>query len=327
MAPAPTASLVLDSVDGLPGWRGSFSIYQERAFAEVFASLYDLQVIEADGVLLLVSRRPLLHNMSAFVGSPAIPEPFALWWARVESLECSQVEIQGAPPLPALERHRTSAADCFSFVVDLRLGEEALWTGLSHECRKAIRKGRRAGLEIRETQDERDLRAFYGQLLLASEGGRRFAIAPYRALCGVMRSGFGRLFLSLAKGRPVGGAFYVVSTSLYGWFSCFLRELAPDTPSNSLYWEVIRWGATRGLRFHDFGVQSLSGQGGLTLFKKSYRPFLVPACSYRVPQSQLKLGLGSLLRRLRSSLRAGADAVDRDTVSEVAQTGLPGTSP
>lgn len=298
MARDSDASLILDAADELPGWRGSLAIYQERAFAEVFASLHGLEVIEADGVLLLVSQRPLLHNMSVFVGSPRVPEPFARWWARIEALQCSQVEIQGASAIAALERHRISAADSFSFVTDLRLGEEALWTRLGKNCRTAIRKGRSSGLEVRETQDEGDLRVFYDLLLLASEGGRRFAVAPYRVLCGVLRSGFGRLFLALGRGRPVGGVFYLASTSLHAWFACFLRERMPDTPGNGLYWEAMRWGMARGLHFHDFGVQSLGAQPGLTPFKRSFSPFLVPAHAYRVPQSRLKLALASLPRWL-----------------------------
>lgn len=304
MAYDSEASLILDAADALPGWRGSLSIYQERAFAEVFASLHGLEVVEADGVLLLVSRRPLLHNMSAFVGSPEVKQPFARWWERIEALKCSQVEIQGAPPIAALEPHRTSPADSFSFVTDLRLGEDALWARLGKNCRTAIRKGHRCGLEVRETQDEADLRAFYDLLLPASEGGRRFAVAPYRVLLGVLRSGFGRLFLALGQGRPVGGVFYLASTSLYAWLSCFLRERMPDTPGNGLYWEAMRWGVARGVHFHDFGVQSLGGQPGLTPFKRSFTPFLVPSHAYRVPQSRLKLALGSLPRWLRSSREA-----------------------
>ena len=166
------------------------------------------------------------------------------------------------------------------------------------DCRKAIRKGRRHSLEVREAQDAADVEAFHRLLSGASPGGTSFAIAPVGLLQGVFRSRFGKLFLAVGRGQIVGGIFYVTMEDCFAWFSCFERDLMPDTPGNLVFWENIRWAVGQGLRYYDLGAQSLADKPNLTLFKKSFGPDLVPAHAFRVPQSRLKRGVASLGRRL-----------------------------
>ena len=106
-----------------------------------------------------------------------------------------------------------------------------------------------------------------------------------------------------AEVQVIGGLFFLLTHSMWGYLGATDRSCAHLKPGNLLHWEAMRWGIRRGLGFYDFGDQSLSEHPGMTRFKRAFSPLVLPSYWYNVPRS--------IPKRLLSRVRWGLTPVDR----------------
>jgi FemAB-related protein (PEP-CTERM system-associated) len=184
----------------------------------------------------------------------------ALWEAaqRVARRERAEVvELRQGPPsgLPL-----ASLGSKVSVMLELAGESQAMWKRLDAKVRNQIRKAMTSGLTAAwygiEGLD--DFYAVFAQNMrdLGSPvHGRRFFAAILEEF-----AGDARLLLVREGPRVVAGGVCMVfrDTVLVPWASS-LREWRSRCPSNLLYWEVIRSGCDKGLRWLDFGRSSPGG--------------------------------------------------------------------
>jgi FemAB-related protein (PEP-CTERM system-associated) len=184
----------------------------------------------------------------------------ALWQAasevsrreRAPSIELRQGEPSGLelPPLGSK----------VSVMLELARDPDAMWKRLDAKVRNQVRKATGSGLEpawcgIEGLDDFYTVFAQNMRDLGSPVHARGFFAAILEEF-----SGAARLLLVRDGRRTVAGGVCIVfrDTVMVPWASS-LREWRSKCPSNLLYWEVIRSGCDKGLRWLDFGRSSPGG--------------------------------------------------------------------
>ncbi len=160
-----------------------------------------------------------------------------------------------------------------TYLIDLRLGEDELWSNLKSECRNRIRKARTAGLTIRLEDGPEFLDDFwtislgvFGRRKRQPTFTRRFLEAVWRRLAA---TGNICVLSAFLEGRRVGTLVLPHDDHfMYYWAGGTFAEHLQAAPNNLLHWEAILEARRRGLRQYDF----ISSKGSAGRFKKTFGP-------------------------------------------------------
>jgi hypothetical protein len=288
-------------IEGPADWPGSFDIYQNPELAERFAWHLRMEVADRDGLLTLVRRRLGLGTFRLFVGAPETVGGFETWAPRLT--DYSYMEVRTNRPVADFEAYRISADDNYSLIKDLSVGAENLFEGFEKRCRNAIRGGARCGVVVRSVERPSELKTFYELCARASENGKRFRLPSFELFRDLLATRHSRLHLAIGEGQIIGGAAFLLSTSMVGFLCAFDRNFGHLKPNNLMHFESMKWGIENGYRFYDMGDQSLALNPQLTAFKASFNPSLVPAFHYLVPGSRWKTLLVEAGTRLIRPIR------------------------
>jgi len=158
--------------------------------------------------------------------------------------------------------------------VDVRRDEEATWTSLPSSARRALRRARKAGVEVRTATDASDLRAFHALHVGVRKHKYGLLAQPYSFLEHIweafLDSDDGALLLATIDGQIVAGVMFLE------WQDVLYYKLnASDTayldarPNDLVLWEGIRHAHKRGLSQLDFGLTD-GDQEGLIRYKRKY---------------------------------------------------------
>lgn len=197
------------------------------------------------------------------------------------------------PPRPGFTRDLRETR-----VVDLAAGEDALWDGLATRCRTAIRQAGKAGLTVElATEPDRAPAGLAEYWALAEETYLRSRMPPphprklYEAwfrdgapptLYGAVRME-GRLLAA--------GLFPYGDGDMYYHDGVSATDARALRPNNLLLWEVMRWGARRGLENFDLVGTNVPG---LRLFKASFGGAVRPYWAVRLaPGGIARAGLAA----------------------------------
>jgi len=134
-----------------------------------------------------------------------------------------------------------------SMTLDLDPDPDALWNGFKTKLRTEIRKGMKAGFEVRSGREEL-VRPFYDVL---SRGWHSMGTPIYgRSFFDIVLQEFGssvEITLLSRDGVPVGAAFDgFFRDTVEGMWTYSRREYAADNANYLLYWELIRRSCDRG---------------------------------------------------------------------------------
>jgi hypothetical protein len=283
----------------LSDFSGSFENFQDPAFAEILARAWGLQVVQRDGLVLILNQYPILGYLGGIMGSPELIGPFARWQEIIHGLNFSSLKVITSEHIDPWERYCISPPDNHNMLLDLSLGEKALFASFDRSCRKAIRSGEKAGVIVREAQGEEDLRAFYQLALVTSDYGRKFDLWPISLIGELLSSKYAKLLVAVSGSHVVGGIFFLLSRHLHLWISGIDPSALHMKPGNLMFFEAILWGMKNGFKYADFGQQGLSQNPGIVQFKMSFNPILKPSYVYQVPGSWIKLRLTDLRKSLK----------------------------
>jgi hypothetical protein len=158
--------------------------------------------------------------------------------------------------------------------LDLRSGQEFLWNGLEGSVRRALRKAKGHGLELRVAYDEAALRVFFELHTLTRQ---RHGLPPqpwafFRQLHREKLLGpdAGFVVSASTQGRPVAAAVFLrCGTAAVYKFGASDERAWDCRPNHLVMWEGIRQLAVSGARSLHFGRSSI-GQEGLRRFKLSW---------------------------------------------------------
>jgi hypothetical protein len=163
-----------------------------------------------------------------------------------------------------------------SYWLDLRKGEDALWSGLRGSCRRAIRKARRLEIQI-VPLDDVDL---YFRMLDATFA-RRGTVSPHpKQFFQVMLETLIPRDLLWAwgaeyDGRIIAGGLFLHNdreAHFLSGASLLTPEYRSVRANNLLHWHAIASAAQRGLRIYNLGGRGIHS---IDRFKESFGPEMV----------------------------------------------------
>jgi len=226
-------------------------------------SLYAERDGKISGVL------PLFLVSNWIVGRCLISTPFADYGGicaedeeSADALVARAVEIGIAEKIGFLElRHKTGKPrpkfhikDLYvSFATELATEPEAQFKRLPRDTRYMIRKGEKAGLELRSGFEQ--LPEFYELFTL---NWRRFGTPVFspqwlETLVHEFQGGVD-LTMVRANGRPVAGVFsFRFRNTLFPHYSGASPDANTLAANNFIYWELMKSAINQGLRRFDFG--------------------------------------------------------------------------
>jgi hypothetical protein len=291
---------------------GAWEMFQHPRFLDIYASHYGWRVLAHHGVLIFARSVPGLGLMRTQVYSPEAGGG-AQWHRILRDLPAGRIEVMTNAPAPESLARPTSPPDLHSLIIDLRPGIDDLFASFESRTRKAIRRAEREGMTVGPARDLADLDAFHALLMRVTRGGTVYQAPDLSLLHAITRGGFSRLYVARHGGQIVGGAFLLTNRYSHGFVSCFDPQACGGLPGNLLYWGVIQGEIEAGMPFLDLGAQSLSQQPGLTMAKRSFSPFLLPAYRYELTPSPWRARVGDVVRRFRRSSEPAPPAPTKET--------------
>lgn len=221
-----------------------------------------------------------------------------------------QLKSLDADPLcSSLERIDTSVIA----VLPLSSDPDAMWKGFRDKIRNAIRKGQKAGFEVRTGDGE--LEHYYDVLAdnMHRKGTPIYGLRFMKELQAAFGSRCEILCLS-HNGQPVSAGFVVYwKDTVYVPFASSRASHFHLNPNNILYWEVIQRGCKRGCKQLDFGR---SPKDSSTLAFKLFwgattvpQPFYVHQVRGKPPTLESGPGLQKLIQLWQRLPRPVVDAI------------------
>jgi len=230
------------------------------------------------------------------------------------SIESSGPPIHGCDAgefIPVFEDRGYSVRIWNTFLVDLRVEPDELWTRLERSARKSVRRAQDQGVSVQRVKDLAELRLYYDFAVSqeANRRGRMFSFDNMAVMWDVLREHAGVEFFVAVQGeRMLGGLGVWVYNGLLTEFwvarsdhSVELRMYEGDL----IRWEIIRWGHASGHRVYDLaGVApdpvAGSKEAGIFRFKKKWGGKLhsYPLMDRSLPG--VVPTLAQVLRRVRS---------------------------
>jgi hypothetical protein len=154
--------------------------------------------------------------------------------------------------------------------LDLRVGEEKLFSGLESSVRRAIRKAEKSGVTVEVLQSVEAVKIFYS---LQCQTRRKHGLPPqpFRFFLNIHRNilsqNMGLVVVARHQGRPIAASVYFIfdgrAIYKYGASDETLQDLRGG---NLVMWTAIKEFARRGAKHLDLGRTSL-GNDGLRKFK------------------------------------------------------------
>jgi FemAB-related protein (PEP-CTERM system-associated) len=171
-----------------------------------------------------------------------------------------------------LDRHELNLAtneDKMTMLLQLEADPEVIWKSFKAKVRNQVRKGEKAGLEVRMGGIEY-LDDFYGAFAINMRdlGSPVHSKALFENLLHEFPDST-RIFTVYLGSETVGGAIFISfkDTATVPWASS-KREYFQYCPNNLLYWEVIKYACEQGFKYFDFGRSTKDS--GTYRFKKQW---------------------------------------------------------
>ncbi len=176
--------------------------------------------------------------------------------ARSGGMDFLRMFTRVGVPLPDIEPGVASVQRKTTHVLDLALGEDAIWEGMEGRCRTAVRKALKDGVTVGEAVGDGFidryvdmLEGVYARQGLASPNARPF----YREMWSLFG---GREIIGLMavhEGRDIAGALFVMDPhDAYYISGASVADAGRVSPNNILQWEAIRLAMARGVDRYDF---------------------------------------------------------------------------
>jgi CelD/BcsL family acetyltransferase involved in cellulose biosynthesis len=179
----------------------------------------------------------------------------------------------------------------FRHVTNLSNEPEKLRLKLESEkhLKRNLKRAETSRLNIREAQDEKDLREFHK---LTIETRRRLCLLPwpYQFIEAIYRhvvlGGYGFLILAELDGRVVAGSMYFAFKDIVLLkFNASRKEYTEYRPNYLVTWKAMERSCKAGYRFFDFGITD-SDNVGLLSFKRQWATKETPLHYYYYPAIQ-----------------------------------------
>jgi lipid II:glycine glycyltransferase (peptidoglycan interpeptide bridge formation enzyme) len=149
-------------------------------------------------------------------------------------------------------------------------GYDEIWKAYNKRVRGAVRKAKKAGVIVRETEDEAEIMHFY-RLYLALMERFNSTPKPYELLRYLQKSSIARLVVAQLDHRIIAGLLFLhFNSSVRLWCEASDPRFLRCRPNNAIIDYIIQWACEHGYPRVDFGA-SPPGSKGLIAFKEEWR--------------------------------------------------------
>jgi hypothetical protein len=156
--------------------------------------------------------------------------------------------------------------------IDLETDETEAWAALAGSARRAIRKARDAGVEVRADNDLTTLRSFYDLHLEVRKHKYGLLPQPFTFFESLLKT-FGERLVLLGAWHGdalVAGILYLAwGDTFYYKFNASSEYSLEVRPNDLLMWEGMRYAVSRGLKTVDLGRTDADHES-LTRYKAKY---------------------------------------------------------
>jgi hypothetical protein len=161
---------------------------------------------------------------------------------------------------------------------ELRTYDE-IWKAYNKRVRGAVRKAKKTGVIVRETEDAAEMMDFYRLYLALMEqfnrertGGSLYvAPKPYELLRYLQTSSIARLVVAQLDDRIIAGLLFLhFNSSVRLWCEASDPNFLSYRPNNAIIDYIIQWACEHGYPCVDFGASPPESKG-LIAFKEEWR--------------------------------------------------------
>ena len=171
-----------------------------------------------------------------------------------------------------------------TWIVDLRQGPEAIWSGLKKRARQQVRKAEKAGLQIRAATGDADLETYVRlhRKTYARTGVRAHPHAYFAELWRhFVDPGLARVFFAELDGEVIGAQnFGLYKGATIYWTGASDEQALENGANHLLQWRALEQMANDGIEWAEIGEAfpgTRSGKlQGLSFFKESFGGDLYP---------------------------------------------------
>ncbi|HLB43345.1 MAG TPA: peptidoglycan bridge formation glycyltransferase FemA/FemB family protein [Gammaproteobacteria bacterium] len=166
--------------------------------------------------------------------------------------------------------------------IDLQIGKEKLWMNLKKQCRNDIKRSKKLGVIIEESNSLADLNSFYKICESISKSkkfsfGNSFKIMSY-LLSNVNNNDAVKsyLFISRYENEICGGAFIMACGESIHYISGAVdRRFSHLCIGEALQWVIIEWALNNNYKKYDLEGISSKQDSGVDKFKKKFGGYVV----------------------------------------------------
>lgn len=192
-----------------------------------------------------------------------------------------------------------------NYIIDLSVGNNELFSNLSSSKRRQIRKAReKLGVQIVNTQDEKDIKEFYNILSYHYAHYVRKPIPPLEFFFLInkilVKKYLAKIFVIKHYNEVIGGIISPISDNfykkvIYELYICGSRTHNILYPSVMATWAPIEWGSYNGIDYFDFfGVGKPNVNYGVREFKSKFGGKLVNYGRFEKVHQPLKFKIAKI---------------------------------
>jgi len=210
---------------------------------------------------------PFAHHCGPIGDSEAV---YALLNYELDSFDASEtgfIEIRDV-----VNHGKFESQNSFStYILDLSVGSDNIWTNLESNVRRGVRKSQKSGVEVSVTKNIEDLRSFF-ELNCITKRNIGVPAHPWKFFRNLFEclGDYEQLFLAKYQEEIIGGGIreYYGSTVLAG-YAASDPKYSKFNPFNAINWASIEDACRRGYKSYDLGRVSYDNEG-LEFFKKRW---------------------------------------------------------
>ena len=178
----------------------------------------------------------------------------------------------------------------FTHVLNTNTSIDSIWNAYNKRVRGAVRKAEKSGVEVRDTDNEVDLKTFYEMYLKTVKrlGGTP---KPFTLMQSLLKNDIAKLTIAKYSDTIIAGLLYLIfNKTITLWCEASIPEYLNYRPNNAIFHHIIKWACQEGYESVDFGASPPENQG-LIAHKEQYKAIKTDFCSYTKVVSPFKKSL------------------------------------
>lgn len=194
----------------------------------------------------------------------------------------------------------------FTHLLRTDVDYEVIWSAYNKRVRGAVRKSKKCGVTVYDSDSIDDLKAFY-EIYLASMERFGSTPKPFSIMRYLQKSDIAKLAIAKYEDKIIAGLLYLFfNRTVTLWCGASTLEDRDVRPNNAIFHHIIKWASENEYDWVDFGASPPDNKG-LIAFKEEWRAKHHDFSSYIKIHSPLrrKLWTGSeeTLRKVYSAVQ------------------------